>query len=181
VSAVQPQISPHERAASAVRAEAILVIGRNASLGRRQAVALMLFMCGISFGIAGVFAVLGYWMILPFAGLEMLVLALGLAWSMRGNAWREVLRIDEDFISVERGLGGPRERYRFSRYWVQLRLEAGAMPNDHRRLMLSESGRHCEVGGCLTEDERIALAQRLRELLQRPVPAGIHAEQTLEK
>lgn len=154
---------------TADHASSVVVIGRNASLGWQQALGLMLFMCVVTFGIAGVFAALGYWMILPFAGLEILALAAALAWSMRGNAWREVVWIEADHVTVERGLGRPQECFRFNRYWVQLRLADGATPGDPVRLVLSESGRQCEVGECLTEDERAALAQRLRELLRRPV------------
>lgn len=139
-----------------------LVIQPNASLTPRWAAAFLASMCTVSFGIAGVFAWLGYWMVLPFAGLEMLALAAGLWWSVRDNAYREVVSVTEDRVRVEAGWGRPARRWEFRRAWLQVRLQAGVDRNRPTRLLITSSGRGCELGRCLTDEEREEVAERLR-------------------
>ena len=49
----------------------------NCSLSVRSAVLFFGSLCFVSFAVAGMLAVQGFWPILPFAGLEMLALGLG--------------------------------------------------------------------------------------------------------
>jgi uncharacterized membrane protein len=145
-----------------------LVVGPNASLTVFQAALFMLWMCGLCFGIAAVFAWMGYWMVLPFAGLEMLALAAGLWWSMRGNAYREVITFEPGRILIEIGRYRPEHRWEFPRSWTRVQFESGTTA-DRSHLWLAYAGARCEVGTCLGEDDRVALARRIRELLARPV------------
>jgi uncharacterized membrane protein len=145
-----------------------LVVGPNASLTGTQAALFMLWMCVLSFGIASLFAWRGYWMVLPFAGLEMLALGAGLWWSLRGNAYREVITIGNDRLLVEAGRRRPEQRWDFPRAWARLEFEPET-PSDHGHLWLTYAGARCEIGACLGEDDRAALARRIRELLARPM------------
>jgi uncharacterized membrane protein len=148
-----------------------LVIEPNASLTPPQAVAFLGGMCLISFSIAGVFAFLGYWMVLPFAGLEMLALAAALWWVMRGNAYREVISIGSERVQIQAGRFRPERNVDFPRAWTRVCLEMPRSPCDRSRLLISHAGRRCEVGACLGEAQREALARRLNEILAAPVPA----------
>lgn len=144
-----------------------LVIGPNASLTGTQAALFMLWMCSLCFGIAAFFAWRGYWMVLPFAGLEMLALGAGLWWSLRGNAYREVITLEPDMIRFETGRRRVEQRWEFPRAWTRLQLEPET-PAGRSHLWLAYAGARCEVGACLGEDDRVALARRIRELLARP-------------
>lgn len=139
-----------------------LVIQPNASLTPRWAVAFLASMCTVSFGIAGLFTWMGYWVVLPFAGLEMLALAAGLWWSVRDNAYREVVSVDGERVRVEAGRGSPQRRWEFQRAWLQVRLQPGEHRNGPTRLLVTSSGRGCELGRCLTDEEREEVAERLR-------------------
>ncbi len=152
-----------------------LVIGPNASLNGTQAALFMLWMCSVCFGIAIVFAWQGYWMVLPFAGLEMLALGAGLWWSLRGNAYREVIIFEPELIRIEIGRRRPEHRWGFPRAWTRLEFEPETTA-DHSHLWLAYAGVRCEVGACLGEDDRVALARRIRELLARPTggPASVN-------
>lgn len=153
-------------------AEKRLVIQPNASLTPRWAAAFLASMCAVSFGIAGAFALLGYWMVLPFAGLEMLALAAGLWWSMRDNAYREVVSVTGDQVRVEAGWGRPARRWEFQRQWLQVRLQAAERRNRPTRLLIVSSGSGCELGRCLTDEEREEVAERLRRWI-RPEPGRV--------
>lgn len=146
-----------------------LVIQPNASLTRGWAVAFMLFMCTVSFGVAGVLALLGYWVVLPFSALNMLALAAGLWWSMRDNAYREVISIDDDRVRVETGRGAPEQTWEFQRAWAQVRCQPGVRRDGHSRLWIGSHGRGCVLGRCLTDEESEVVARRLRQWVREPL------------
>lgn len=147
-----------------------LVIQPNASLTLGWAIAFMASMCAVSFGIAGVLAWLGYWVVLPFSGLDMAALAAGLWWSMRDNAYREVVSVEHDRVRVEIGRRTPESVWEFQRAWIQVRLQAGPHITSHSRLWVGSHGRGCVLGRCLTDEEREAVANRLRQWVRDPLP-----------
>lgn len=143
-----------------------LVIRPNASLSVEHAYVFFAGMCMVSFGIAGILAWQGFWMVLPFAGLEMAALAAGLWWGMRDNAYREVISVADDVIRVEAGRHQPERRWEFQRAWAQVRLEPGPYVTSPSRLWLGSHGQGCVLGQCLTDEERAAVACRLRRWLR---------------
>ncbi|HEX4895968.1 MAG TPA: DUF2244 domain-containing protein [Solimonas sp.] len=144
-----------------------LVIGPNASLSRRQAWGVMVLAAMSGLGIAIGFAVLGFWPILPFAGLELAALGAGLYVSVRGNAYREVLCFEQDRLRIEIGMLGQgiRSSICWSRSWTRVALERGARRHDPLRLLLRSAGQEVEIGRCLTDEEKARLKARLQTLL----------------
>lgn len=114
---------------------------------------------------AGVaFAWQGAWMILPFAGLELMLL-IG-AWLL--NALRERrferIRLRGGRMIVELGSKARVERFEFNAAWVRLVEWEGAV--DYR-LSLEAHGRFLEIGRHLAPGGRRALASELREKLAK--------------
>jgi len=119
-----------------------------------------------SLSIAGFFVANGYWPVLPFAGLELALLAFALATSLKRRHYLETVEIsDSDITITSRGPRGDRATV-FSRHWarVTLRGPRGWQP---ARLLIESHGRACEIGAFLTEEERRALGRRLRALVGR--------------
>lgn len=143
------------------------VIRPNSSLSWHDNQLFFLSMCGLSFGIAGVFAWFGFWMVLPFAGLEMLLLGAGLYICSRRACRREVVSVAEDTVEVAVGRDKPEQRWAFNRYWVQVVLSQSTIRGYPSRLTLRAEGREVEVGACLNNDERDNLAGALRAAIQR--------------
>jgi len=150
-------------------AEHKLVIQPNASLSLEWAGVFFVSMCVVSFGIAGIFAWHGYWMVLPFAGLEMAALAAGLFWSLRGNVYREVVSIADDRVVIEAGRLKPERRWEFQRAWTQVRLLVGPHRNSPTRISVGSHGKSCILGSCLSEEEREQVAARLAQWVREPV------------
>jgi uncharacterized membrane protein len=108
----------------------------------------------------------GMWPVLVFALLELFGLALCLLALRRMSRYREVIRIEGDRVRLERGYGRPEIVVEFTRYWT--RTVRTALPGgggERTRLWLTEKQRGCEIGACLSEEERGALARRLTVLL----------------
>lgn len=144
-----------------------LVIGPNASLSVRAAVSFMAGICAVSLGIGGLFALMGYWPVLPFAGLELAALGAALAVSMRRSRYREVVRFAGDAIGVEVGEAGRGAclRIQFKRSLTRVLIERGPHANSPTRLVLSCGGQRLELGRCLTDQEREQLGARMRQLI----------------
>jgi uncharacterized membrane protein len=124
-------------------------------------------LAAVTFGVAGYFAVQGLWPILPFAGLEIGLLAWAVRASRRSGAEREVIEVSEAEIVVERRAPSGSRRTVFPRHWTRVTLR-GPQPAHHpSRLTIESHGRACEVGRFLTEEERVGLAARLEQLVGR--------------
>jgi uncharacterized membrane protein len=120
----------------------------------------------VSMTIALGFAAQGAWLVLPFAGLEMLVLGIALySVARRSASWQEIA-IDGDRVKVISGGSGAEHSEQFQRGWVRVVLEAAPVKGHPSRLLLGSHGRTIEIGGCLNEDEKHALAVQLRRAVQ---------------
>ncbi|HZP12079.1 MAG TPA: DUF2244 domain-containing protein [Nevskiaceae bacterium] len=145
-----------------------LVIGPNASLSGAQAWGFLGVTALIALGTAAMFALRGYWPILPFAGLELVALGAALWVTQRRNRYREVLSFTESVIRIEFGLigQGASASAELPRAWTKVTLAGGPHRNDPTRLGLDYCGQRITIGRCLTDDDRERLAARIRELLR---------------
>ena len=137
----------------------------NCALSPRGARLFVGSLAAVTFGVAGFFALQGYWPILPFAGIEIALLAWAVRTSMRRGSERELIVVSEDEVVIERRAPSGSRRTVFPRHWARVTLR-GPQPAQHpSRLVIESHGRACEVGRFLTEDERQRLAARLRCLV----------------
>jgi uncharacterized membrane protein len=139
----------------------------NCSLSLRGARIFFAAACVVPFGVAGVLALKGFWPVLPFAGLEMLLLGWALNVSLERRFHRQTITVTESDVSVE-----SRDRLRFSRvvfprHWAQVKLRRPAARLHPSRLTIESHGRQCELGSFLTEEERRGLALRLQRVIGR--------------
>jgi uncharacterized membrane protein len=138
------------------------------SLTERQGLLFFLGVCTGSFGFAGLLALKGFWPVLPFAGLEMGLLAFALKRSLDQRHRMQTILISEDEVRIQdRGRRGASPVVVFPRYWAQVRLRRAVAASHPSRLMIESRGRSCEVGQFLTEVERRGVAQRLERLIGR--------------
>lgn len=142
-----------------------IILRPNASLTLRQARLLLAATALVMAGIAGGFAVLGLWPVLPFSGAEWLLLAYAFRASFRSSAAREVITITEATVLVEKGRERPEQTYRFQRAWVSLDWAKPQNKGHPSRLSFRLHGKGIEVGQFLVESEREALARELQKIL----------------
>ncbi len=141
------------------------IVRRNQSLSWRGNKLFIYFMAAISFGIAGMFAFKGAWLILPFAGLEILALTIGLYMCSLHGRDQEVVTIDDDLVKVEKGRKKPNEVWQFERAWVSLELINSPIQGHPSKLVIRSKGKVTEIGKCLTNDERKSLSDSLAKAL----------------
>ncbi len=141
------------------------ILRPNRSLSWRGSLYFFLSFCLVSGTIATGMAMLGYWLVLPFAGLEVLVVGASLYVVACRCYECEVISITEDSIEVERGRRRLRQRGTLKRTWTQVCLERRAAGWQPTRLVIRSHGRSIEVGRFLNEDERGRLAVELARSL----------------
>lgn len=127
-----------------------------------------LFVAAVAFGTFGVatfVAVQGYWPVLPFAGLEIALLAWVMRCSMISGRERERIVITADSVTVEHWCVHGSRVSVFPRHWAKVKLRIPLAAQHPSRLTLESHGRACEVGRFLTEDARRSLAVRLKQLV----------------
>jgi len=151
-----------------------LVVRPNRSLSWRESMVFVTAVALLLGVVSAVFAIKGYWMILPFAGLEVAALAY-CTYRVADAGFRcEVISMDASQVVVEKGRqrrgaserGGPESRISFPRAWarVELSKHRGWYPD---RLTISASGTRVELGGFLADEEKQQLAGELKRLLAK--------------
>lgn len=118
-------------------------------------------------GVAVLFTALGYWPVLPFAGLELVVFIVALRINMRGRSDSQSVSISEERIVIDVRHRSRHTQIVFPRHWAQVKLRRAKSPWHPSRLTIESHGRACELGSFLTEEARCALAGRLRRSIGR--------------
>lgn len=139
----------------------------NCSLTPASARAFVGGLALVTFTVALYFTSRGLWPVLPFAGLEIGLLWWAVRASMRAGRARELIVITDGDVIVEHGGTARSRRTVFARHWATVKLRDPLAALHPSRLTIESHGRACEVGRFLTEEERRALAGRLRELVGR--------------
>ena len=122
----------------------------------------------VCLGIAIRFAWLGYWMILPFALLD--VLAVGIIFYLISyrSAYVEVIKMDHGErgeVEIQHIQPNKDNQWTFPAYWTQVKLEAPQHRWYPHRLLIGCKGQWIEIGRCLTQGERESLAKSLKKEL----------------
>ncbi|HUK01906.1 MAG TPA: DUF2244 domain-containing protein [Steroidobacteraceae bacterium] len=143
------------------------MISPNCSLSVQGACLLFASLTLSSMGVAAVMAWHGFWPVLPFAGLEMALLAWALRVSLERRHHRQTITVSQDDVCVESCTRGCAVQVVFPRHWAQVKLRGPSSRLHPSRLVIESHGRQCEVGDFLTENERRGLAMRLKQLIGR--------------
>lgn len=142
-----------------------ILVSANCSLTPSGA---LLFFAGVATGslaLAGSLAILGYWPVLPLAGLELAALGAGLGSSQKRGRYRERISVYSRRVVIEKGTPGEVELTELPRAPIHVSLARSSVRGHPSRLFVGSQDRRCEVGCTLTEEERERLGARLRRLV----------------
>ncbi len=133
----------------------------NCSLKPSGAILFFVATCLFSLGLALFFVFQGFWPVLPFWALEMLVLGFALKSSMRQGKYTQTVTITDAQISLVTRTKRGEAKQEFARHWAKVRLRSPLRRHGLSRLTIESRGRVYEVGSFLTEEDRCRLARRL--------------------
>jgi uncharacterized membrane protein len=103
--------------------------------------------------------------VLPFAGLEMLVLGWALSVSLENAHVVQRLAISPEQVRVDCIDRRSEQHLVFPRHWAKVTLRAPHVALHPSQLLIESRGRAVEIGGFLTEDQRRGLAARLKQMI----------------
>ena len=156
-------------AVSEISAPTQFIVQRNHSLSWYGNKVFIVYVAVLSLGIAGIFAYLGMWLILPFAGLVIIVLTVGLYISCLHCHDREVITIDKDKLLIEKGRTRSKQQWQFDRAWLQLELKKSPYNGHPSQLIIRSKGKEFEIANFLTNKEKKDLAKSIVAVLQVPL------------
>lgn len=159
---MQARIERDEGPGGALR----ILIRPNRSLSTRAMGVLLVAVTALVLTIGIGFTVVGAWLVLPFAGLEIAVVGAALLYLRRHADDCELLVIDEQRVWVVQRRGGKDEQHGFQRYWARVRLTGAGAGWYPSRLLIGSHGRFVEIGAAMNEEERRALAAHLAQALR---------------
>lgn len=147
------------------------VLHPHRSLGPTGFIVLMSCVTAVNIVTGVVFVLAGAWPIFGFCGLDVLLLYVAFRLNYRSGRQYETLHLTRERLTVRRfHPSGKIRSWVFLPYWV--RVEMDDPPDSDSRLTLSSHGQTLAIGSFLTPDERLEVAQALRNALaitRRPV------------
>lgn len=146
-------------------AEFTFVARRNNSLSSGGRLLVVGSLAAVIFAIALGFALNGAWLVFPFAGLDILVVYLVFRYVEQRAGDYECISFHDDKIVIESRRKAKTDSFEFNRHWIQISFveSRGAQSG---RLLLRSHGKEVEFGDHLTDEQRAAVARRLKEHLK---------------
>lgn len=145
----------------------IFEVRPNCSLTREGRVLFFAAVSLLTLLVAVRFLLLGVWLVLPFALLEMVVLGVSLYLFERASHYSEIIQIAPDDIQIvaRNGVKTLHEHH-FPPYWVQVALQLDPRKWYPSKLFLRAHGQSVEIGACLTDADRKSLAETITTALE---------------
>lgn len=135
------------------------------SLGRGGFRLLMGAVILINLMVAGICLAAGAWPVVPFCGLDVLVLWLAFRVNYRDARLYERVRLTERDLTVQRvAWKTPERHWTFQPYWLRVRVDD--RPSRRHQVTLSSHGQSVEVGAFLSPEERAEFARALNDALR---------------
>ncbi len=123
-----------------------------------------------------VFTVLGAWPVIGFCGVEFILLYVMFRLNYRAARGYEHLRLSDSAMEIRKiDPAGTVSEWRFEPTWLQVNMDNP--PTHESQLSVASHGRQLVVGAFLTPEERLEVAEALRDALHMrrvtpPGPAG---------
>lgn len=147
-----------------------IIVKGNKSMSWRANVILAASLGAVSSIFGAGIAWVGYWMVLPFAGLEFLIVLVCLGKAYKKLSFMEVLSIQESTLLVESGHDKPDTRVELPRPWVKVLFDDPASNFDVGTLVLQSNGQTLEIGKLLNKEEKRKLHVELLHCLNFEEP-----------
>jgi uncharacterized membrane protein len=155
-----------------------MIIARpNQSASWGANVLLLLILAIPILGIAVVFALLGAWLILPFAGLELLALGVALYRVNCKQQYCQVITVSGDSVCIDKGYRTPQQHWQLARHHSGLTVTEQQHPCDGPLLCVHDHHASVPLGEFLNREDSLKLLQ----LLKQEIRVRAHSESALRE
>ena len=126
-------------------------------------ISIIAFTC-LAIGIGFAFA--GATMILPFAGLEVIFVAVCVYLVMKQTYKQEVITLTQETLKIEKGEGKIDQVWEYFRMWSFVSVERPQHPWYPAHIVVTSKGERVPIGDFLNEDEKEELVSNLERIIQ---------------
>ncbi len=144
-----------------------IVLSPNCSISWRELVIFYVITCVVALAIGLFFTFQGFWLVLPFSGLEMLALGSCLYLTSRKVYRQEVITLERERTLIEKGVQQVDQSWEFDTPWLRLIDHKSGPRDSQRKLAIGSHGNYVEVGNFLDNTEKDALAFQLKDCIIR--------------
>ena len=138
-----------------------LTLSPNKSMSWQTNKKILLAMFCLNMIIAAGWTYMGAWPVLPFAGLEIALVALGMYYASWKLNFKEVLIIDDDTLHLQKGVYFPKQEWEWPRDQVQLMRVASNYRMSPAKFLLTDTKQSVEIGAFLSLAEKKQLRKEL--------------------
>ena len=141
-----------------------LVMMPNRSMTWETNKKILLAIFCVNMTIALAMAYMGAWLVLPFAGLEVLLVGIGMYYVSWKLSFREILTIEAHSLIVQKGIYFPKQEWRWQKNATQLIRQANKYRMSAPTLWLTHLNECIEIGEFLNRSEKKQLRQYLQDI-----------------
>ncbi len=141
-----------------------LILAPNRSADWQTTKRLIIAIALVSTLIAGGFTYIGAWVILPFAGMEVLALSAALYWANWNQYYRQVLWFEGNEVRIEKGFYRPRDCWRWQRQSTAIHVSEAPGINNSLAIHLAQGATRVAIGEFLNAHDSQMLLKTLKEL-----------------
>ena len=120
---------------------------------------------GVLVFISFIMAWLGAWMVLPFAGLEVIVLASLMYWVAHQCRRQQVISFKHNRVHIEKGHVSPSVSWESELFFTRLMVDPPAYRGHLCKVFLRSKDQKLEVGEFLNEEDKKRLIAELRRVI----------------
>lgn len=140
-----------------------IILSPNRSLSWRGNQLFILSLLILSGIICTGFALMGGWVILPFAGLELSMLSGCLYYVSRKLSYRHVIELEEKTIRIEKGIYYPKQKWQFSVDEVKIEVDESGQGWGTPNVCLLHKTEKIALGEFLNQTETLEFVSKMRE------------------
>ena len=138
-----------------------LVISPNRSMSWQTNKQILLCMFIVNMAIALGWAAMGAWMVLPFAGLEILLVGVGMYYVSWKLSFKELIIVEADSLIIQKGVYFPKQEWQWQRSNSTLIKQASRYRMSAPSLYLKHINEEVEIGEFLNRSEKKLLREHL--------------------
>ena len=140
-----------------------ILLEPNLSLGWKDNINLFSIFALIILVTAIFFSLNGKWLVLPFSGLELIVIFIALYTFFRRARYQEVIRFTQDKVIIEQGRNSAESTQCYKRLWSNFYIDK---PNNMAtpKIFIRSYNQETEIGTFLNYDDKQKLIQALKKI-----------------
>lgn len=149
------------------------------SLSWRNNLRIFLLLSFITLLVAFYFLQKGAWLVLPFSGLELLVIFTSMMMFFRRFYCCEIICFSEDSIVIEHGHKKIEQSYKYQRHWSKFHIQEKSK-SDTPKIFIKSHGKEFELGSFLCRSEKIVLINTLKDITNKFISSTSHSHENIK-